>query len=266
MRAIIVLPTYNERENLERMLQALLALGAGLDIVVVDDDSPDGAGQVAEEWAGRCPEVHALIRRNERGLGTAYACGFRKALGLGADAIISMDCDFSHSPSDVPRLLECLAGCDIGLGSRYVPGGGTLGWPMRRKLLSRAANAFARGCLALPVRDCTSGFRAYRAGLMERLIRQPLQSRGYSIQVELLARGVRQFGAKVVEIPILFAERERGVSKIGWQEALAGCRAILRVRRQLAGVAPDRGGMAPAGGSARGRDEAEEPLCRRDSW
>ena len=245
MRTIVVLPTYNERENLEPMLQALLALGADLDIVVVDDNSPDGTGHLAEEWAGRCPEVHVLIRRDERGLGTAYVCGHRKALGLGAEAIITMDSDFSHNPVDVPRLLECLAGCDIALGSRYVAGGGTLGWPLRRKLLSRAANAFARSCLSLPVRDCTSGFRAYRASLVEQLIRQPLQSKGYSIQVELLARGIRQFGAKVVEIPILFRERERGVSKIGWREVLAGCRAILRVRRQLAGVKPERHSAQP---------------------
>ena len=252
MRSIVVLPTYNERENVGAMLDALVNLGEGLEIVVVDDNSPDGTAAIVEDRARRHSGIHTVVRRGERGLGTAYACGFRHAVDLDAEAIVTMDCDFSHDPEDVPRLLERLACCDIALGSRYVPGGGTRGWPVRRKLLSRAANAFARACLGLETRDCTSGFRAYRGSLLECLIRQPLHSRGYSIQVELLARGIRQFGAGIVEIPILFHERQLGSSKIGWREAAAGGRAILAVRRQLVRLQPTPSLPAGLGAPAAG--------------
>ena len=267
MRSIVVLPTYNERENIAAMLDALVSLGAALQIVVVDDNSPDGTAAIAEDRSRRHGRIHTVVRRDERGLGTAYACGFRHALDLGADAIVTMDCDFSHDPADVLRLLDRLARCDVAMGSRYVPGGGTRGWPIRRKLFSRAANAFARACLELEPQDCTSGFRAYRGPLLECLIGQSLQSRGYSIQVELLARAVRQFGAKAVEVPILFREREHGTSKIGWREAFAGCRAIMAVRRQLAHAAPQPvpavsvGAGAPGGEDTGGRPEA----CGRDA-
>jgi len=237
VRSVVVLPTYNECENLAPMLDALLALDSLSAVVVVDDSSPDGTGDIAEERARRCDRVHA-VHRTERGLGSAYVCGFRHALNLQAEAIVAMDCDFSHNPADVPRLLARLPECDIAVGSRYVAGGGTRGWPLRRKLLSRSANAFARRCVRLDIRDCTSGFRAYRASLIKQILQDDMHSRGYSIQVELLARGVRQYGARVVEIPILFDERKRGVSKIGSREVVLGLKALIRLRARLAMSGP----------------------------
>ncbi|HET6385271.1 MAG TPA: polyprenol monophosphomannose synthase [Armatimonadota bacterium] len=232
-RSFVILPTFNERENLPAMLEALLALEPRLDVLIIDDNSPDGTGAIADEWAGRCPQVSTIHRASKQGLGTAYIAGFREAICQGADAVVTMDCDFSHAPADLPRLLAGLADADIVIGSRYISGGGTEGWPILRRLQSRAANQFARRWLGLKPHDCTGGFRAYRASLIAELLKQPLRSTGYSIQVELLYRAVRCHRARVLEIPIVFSERRRGKSKNSLREITQGLRSLVGLRRAV---------------------------------
>ena len=231
--AVVVLPTYNERENLPEMLRTLRALSPGLDILVVDDDSPDGTGEIAQEWADRNPAVHVLHRKNQRGLGGAYRAGFEYALARGATSLVTMDCDFSHSPGDIPRLLGGLNRADLVIGSRYVRGGATRNWPWARKALSAAANLFARRALRLPIRDCTAGFRAYSGPLMRRLLSEPVISNGYTIQVELVSKAIHRHHARVVEVPIVFSERERGQSKVSRREVTRGLLAILGLRQTI---------------------------------
>ena len=234
MRVAVVLPTYNERENIERMLRALMDLDPAPAVVVVDDDSPDGTGTVALEWAQRCPDVRVICRKDERGLGSAYLVGFRCAIEHGFEAVATMDCDFSHSPVDLNRLIQALDQADLVIGSRYVPGGGTKGWPWYRRLLSMSANLFARRLMGLPPRDCTSGFRVYRAELVCGLLREPLRSEGYSMLVELLFLAVKRLNARTAEVPILFTERERGSAKMSLREAPRGVCALLALRVHMA--------------------------------
>lgn len=235
MDTVVVLPTYNEKDNLPGMLTALRTLCPGVDIVVVDDNSPDGTGHIAQEWANCNPAVHVVHRRDERGLGTAYRAGFAYALECGARAVITMDCDFSHAPHDIPRLLGALNRADLVIGSRYVGGGATRNWPWTRKVMSAAANLFARSCMKLPTHDCTSGFRAYRGSLLRQLLNEPAGSQGYTMLVELLSRSMHEFNARVIEVPIVFSERERGQSKISRKEITRGLSALLALRRNIFG-------------------------------
>jgi dolichol-phosphate mannosyltransferase len=210
--ATVCLPTYNERENLEAMVQALAPLG--LRVLVVDDNSPDGTGEIADRLAGELDFVSVLHRERKEGLGPAYLAGFRRALADGAEYVLEMDCDFSHDPKDVPRLLAaCEAGADLALGSRYVEGGGTANWGVGRRLVSFGGSFYARALLGVGIRDLTGGFKCYRRRVLETLDRDAIHSKGYAFQIETTYRTLRR-GFRVVEVPIRFADRTAGHSKM----------------------------------------------------
>jgi dolichol-phosphate mannosyltransferase len=224
----ILLPTYNEATNIERMIGALSGLPGGLRLLVVDDASPDGTGAIAEERARELGNLR-VIHRSERGLGTAYQKGFREALAGGAEAVLTMDCDFSHDPRHVPELLAALPQADLVIGSRYIPGGSVDGWAWHRRLLSRVANRFVHTLFHLPVEDCTSGFRLYRSEVLEAIPWDRVRSTGYSFLVESLLWAARQESVRIVEVPICFRDRGRGKSKLGWTEALNGAVNLTRL-------------------------------------
>jgi dolichol-phosphate mannosyltransferase len=213
VRALLCLPTYDERENLEPMLRALAGvLGPDDRVLVIDDDSPDGTGELADRLAAELPFVDVLHRARKDGLGRAYVAGFRVALERGAELVLEMDCDFSHDPQDVPRLIAAAADADLVLGSRYVPGGGVRDWGLVRRLISRAASLYTR-LLLMPVHDATGGFKCFRREVLEQLDLDAITSRGYMFQIETTFRA-RRAGFRVVEIPITFADREVGGSKM----------------------------------------------------
>ena len=214
MRALICLPTYDERENLERMLRALGALlGPDDGVLVIDDNSPDGTGELADRLAEELPFVEVLHRARKEGLGPAYLAGFRRALERGAELVVEMDCDFSHDPKDVPRLLEAAAEADLVLGSRYVPGGGVENWGFARRVISAGGSLYARMLLGVPVRDLTGGFKCFRRVVLEALDLDAVHSKGYAFQIELTYRALRR-GFRVREVPIRFVDREVGGSKM----------------------------------------------------
>ncbi len=210
---MVCLPTYDERENLEPMLRALAeVLGPDDRVLVIDDNSPDGTGELADRLAAELPFIDVLHRERKEGLGRAYIAGFRIALGRGAEFVLELDCDFSHDPKDVPRLIEAARSADLVLGSRYVPGGGVRDWGLIRRLISRAASVYTR-LLLMPVKDATGGFKCFRREVLERLDLDAITSRGYMFQIETTFRA-RRAGFRVVEIPIVFADREVGGSKM----------------------------------------------------
>ena len=212
-RTLVVLPTYNERETIETVLDGLLALGGDLRLMVVDDGSPDGTAEVVRAKATADPRVRLFERPAKGGLAGAYALGFDQAAEGSYDLVVEMDSDLSHRPEELPRLLEAAALQDVVIGSRYVPGGSVTNWSRMRVALSRWGNRYARFCLGFPIRDATSGFRAYRWAALREIIAQPITSDGYGFQVELVYRAWR-FGYSVGEVPITFAERRYGHSKI----------------------------------------------------
>jgi len=209
--ATVCLPTYNERENVERMVRALVA--QGVRVLVVDDSSPDGTGEIADRLAQELDGASVLHRARKEGLGPAYLDGFRRALADGADAILEMDCDFSHSPGDVPRLIAALEGADLVLGSRYVPGGRVENWGLVRRFVSRFGSLYAQALLGLGVRDLTGGFKCYRRAVVEALPLDEIHSKGYAFQIETTYRALR-LGFRVVEVPITFVDRVEGGSKM----------------------------------------------------
>jgi len=212
VRVTVCLPTYNERENLERMVQALRE--HDVRVLVVDDNSPDGTGEIADRLAAELDWVDVLHRERKEGLGPAYIAGFRRALADGADVVMEMDCDFSHDPADVPRLLAAVAdGADLALGSRYVPGGGTGNWRLARRVISRGGSLYAQIMLQTRVRDLTGGFKAFRRPVLETIDLDAIHSRGYAFQIENTYRTLRK-GFRVVEVPIRFVDREEGGSKM----------------------------------------------------
>jgi dolichol-phosphate mannosyltransferase len=214
VRRVICLPTYNERENLESMVRALGGLGLeGLEVLAIDDASPDGTGEIADRLAGELPWVHVLHRERKEGLGPAYLAGFARALELGADFVFEMDCDFSHDPADVLRLATAAEEADLVLGSRYVSGGGTRNWGLVRRFISRGGSLYAQVLLQLGIRDLTSGFKCYRRAVLETIDLSAIDSRGYAFQIETTYRAIRA-GFRVIEIPITFADREVGGSKM----------------------------------------------------
>lgn len=231
-RLWVVLPTYNEADNLPRMLEALGALDLDLRIVIVDDASPDGTGQIATRLADENSRFHVILR-SERGLGTAYLAGFQYALACGAEAVVTMDCDFSHDPSAIPALVAAFASAQVVIGSRYVPGGRTENWGLHRKVLSAAANRFARTLFRMPIRDCTSGFRLYGRDVLERVIANRPHSSGYAFLVELLHLTTQQPGVQVEEVPIRFVDRKRGTGKMGAREVFDGIRNLLKLRAEM---------------------------------
>jgi dolichol-phosphate mannosyltransferase len=210
----ICLPTYNERENLEPMVDRLGEVlgGDGL-VLVIDDSSPDGTGEIADRLAAARSWVQVLHRPRKEGLGPAYLDGFRRALELGADLIFEMDCDFSHDPADVPRLVAAAEDADMVLGSRYVRGGGTRNWGLLRRLVSRGGSLYAQLLLGVPIRDLTGGFKCYRRAVLETIDLDAIHSKGYAFQIETTYRALRA-GFRVVEVPIVFVDREAGGSKM----------------------------------------------------
>jgi dolichol-phosphate mannosyltransferase len=214
LRATICLPTYNERENLEPMLRALAeVLRDGDRVLVVDDGSPDGTGEIADRIAARREEVAVLHRPHKEGLGPAYIAGFREALAQGAALVVEMDADFSHEPAYLPRLLEAAERADVVIGSRYVDGGDVGDWGVLRRTISRGGSAYARLVLGVDVSDLTAGFKCIRREVLEAIDLDTVQSRGYAFQVELTYRAIRR-GFTVVEVPIVFRDRRVGSSKM----------------------------------------------------
>jgi dolichol-phosphate mannosyltransferase len=210
----VCLPTYNERENLEAMVNALEKVLSGNDIVlVIDDNSPDGTGAIADGLAAERRGVQVLHRPRKEGLGPAYLDGFRRALELGADLIFEMDCDFSHDPADVPRLAAAAKEADLVIGSRYAEGGGTRNWGALRRLISRGGSLYAQLLLGVGVRDLTGGFKCYRRMVLEAIDLDAIHSKGYAFQIETTYRALRR-GFRVVEIPIVFVDRQVGGSKM----------------------------------------------------
>jgi dolichol-phosphate mannosyltransferase len=214
VRATICLPTYDERENLEPMVRALAeVLPPGGRVLVIDDASPDGTGEIADRLAAELPWLDVLHRGRKDGLGRAYVAGFRQALAEGAELVLEMDCDFSHDPQDVPRLIAAVeAGADLALGSRYVPGGGVRNWQLLRRAISRAASLYTR-VLLMPVRDSTGGFKCFRREVLEQIDLDTVHGAGYVFQIELTYRA-RRAGFAVVEVPITFSDRTEGRSKM----------------------------------------------------
>jgi dolichol-phosphate mannosyltransferase len=214
MRTIVVLPTYNERENVAGLLRAVRSSVPDADVLVVDDNSPDGTAALVEETAAEEGQIKLLRRAGKQGLGSAYRQGFAVALDEGYDVIVSMDADFSHDPAVLPELLRVIeAGADTVIGSRYVPGGATVDWPLHRRLLSRWGNRYTSFVLGLQVRDCTSGYRAYRTEALRAIDPGSTSAEGYAFLTELVRRLVRR-GARVMETPIVFTDRRYGESKM----------------------------------------------------
>jgi dolichol-phosphate mannosyltransferase len=213
-QVLVVVPTYDERENLPLTLGRVRTAVPSVHVLVVDDASPDGTGEVADEWASRDDQVHVLHRPGKAGLGAAYIDGFRWGLAQGYDVLVEMDADGSHQPEQLPSLLERIAGgADLVLGSRWVPGGSAVNWPRHRELLSRGGNLYTRLALGVPLRDATGGYRAFRAGALEKIGLDHVESQGYCFQVDLAWRAL-QTGLRVEEVPITFVERELGASKM----------------------------------------------------
>ena len=211
VKAVVCLPTYNERENLERILLALR--DKGVSVLVIDDNSPDGTGELADRLAAELDHVQVLHRERKEGLGPAYLAGFRRALADGAELVLEMDADFSHDPADVPRLIRGTSDAEVVLGSRYVVGGSIANWGRVRRFVSAGGSLYARRVLGVPVRDLTGGFKCYRREVLEALDLDAITSRGYAFQIETTYRALRA-GFRVLEVPITFADREHGGSKM----------------------------------------------------
>ena len=232
MRATVCLPTYNERENLEPMVRALGE--RDVSVLVIDDNSPDGTGELADRLAGEHDYVSVLHRPRKEGLGPAYLAGFQRALADGAELILEMDCDFSHNPGDVPRLIEAAAGADLVLGSRYVSGGSVENWGLVRRFVSAGGSLYARLLLGVGVHDLTGGFKCYRRAVLETIDLQAIDSKGYAFQIETTYRALRK-SFSVAEVPIRFVDRQEGHSKMSraivleaiWKVPALRLRALL---------------------------------------
>lgn len=243
--AWLILPTYNEAENIEAFVAAVLAkLPGSARVLVVDDGSPDGTGAIAERLAATEERLEVLHRPRKEGLGPAYIAGFRRALAAGAELVLEMDSDFSHDPAYLPRLLDAAGGADLVLGSRYVDGGGVSDWGPLRRAISRGGSAYARAVLGLDVRDLTGGFKCFRRQVLEAIDLDSVQAHGYGFQVEMTYRAI-QLGFRVVEVPIVFRDRRAGSSKMdGAIVAEAVWRVpLLRFSRRRAGKAKIESGQ-----------------------
>ncbi len=247
MKTVVVIPTYNEKENVKLMSDAVLAQPGELEALFVDDNSPDGTGDVVDEIAKGCGRVHCLHRERKEGLGRAYVAGFAKALEMGADRVVQMDCDFSHDPADIARLVA--EDADLVIGSRYVKGGSTPGWPFKRRLISRAGGVFIRVVTGMRIKDPTGGFKCWKAEALRRIHFESAMSAGYSFQLEMNHRAWKA-GLSIREIPISFTDRTRGQSKITAGIAVESIKVALGLRfgrRARQGAA-----QVPGDGSAKG--------------
>lgn len=227
MKVVVVIPTYNERENAALMADAVLKSAPNVELLFVDDNSPDGTGAVIDGLAASEKRIHCLHRKAKEGLGRAYVAGFAKALEMGADRIVQMDCDFSHDPGDLPRMIATDA--DLVIGSRYVKGGSTPGWPFKRRLISRLGGMFIRIVTGMPLRDPTGGFKAWKASALQKIDFTTVESAGYSFQLEMNHRTWKA-GLVIREIPISFTDRTRGTSKITPGIAVESIKIALRLR------------------------------------
>lgn len=245
-RVLVIIPTYNEADNLRLIVGRVRAATPAVDVLVADDNSPDGTGRIADELAAADPAVHVLHRPGKQGLGAAYLAGFAWGSDQGYDAVVEMDADGSHAPEELPRLLDALGDADVVLGSRYVTGGKTVGWPWHRHLVSRSGNVYVRLALGMPLRDATGGYRAYRTTVLDKIDLGSIESQGYCFQVDLAWRAHRN-GFRVQEVPITFTERQRGHSKMSssivqealWRVTVWGAAARWEaLRRAAAGGGP----------------------------
>lgn len=245
-RLAIVIPTYNERENIGSLVDSILGLGLDICVIIVDDNSPDGTGSLVDELASKHAGVHVIHRPSKLGLGTAHIAGMKAALNINATHVVTMDADFSHHPRYLPDVVDSLREFDVVIGSRYVPGGGTLHCSAARRALSRGANLFARTVLSLQAGDATAGFRGYRQAVLRSIRLDEIVSDGYSFLIEMLYRCQRQ-GWRVGEVPILFENRQRGASKISKSEIFKAWQTVARLGWERL---DDRGG---GGGAAAAR-------------
>jgi dolichol-phosphate mannosyltransferase len=232
---LVIVPTYNERDNLPEIIKAVHRELPEADLLVVDDGSPDGTGQIADAIAARDPQVSVLHRQGKLGLGTAYIAGFKHALARNYEFIFEMDCDFSHDPRYLPVLLqEARAGADVVLGSRYVDGGGTVNWGPLRKLISRGGSLYARAILGVGVHDLTGGFKCFRRKVLETLDLDGVSAQGYGFQIEMTYRAVKH-GFRVVEVPIVFVDRRVGQSKMSKKIFVEALTLVWKLRLGDAG-------------------------------
>jgi dolichol-phosphate mannosyltransferase len=266
LRPLVCVPTYDEAASLPSLLVRLAEHAPEVDVLVIDDGSPDGTGAIADGFAARDPRIHVLHRTGKGGLGAAYLAGFAWGLERGYDALVEMDADGSHRPEDLPALIRALHGSDVVLGTRWMPGGSTVNWPLPRRLLSRGGNVYARCMLRVPVRDITGGFRAYRAAALAAIDLAAVRSEGYCFQVELALRAA-DAGLRLREVPITFVEREQGISKMSSAIVLEAMRRVTvwgveRGARRLLARRPGRrtgpsGDGTPAGTTLERREGGE---------
>jgi dolichol-phosphate mannosyltransferase len=229
MMTLIIIPTYNESENLPDLLESIFSYVPQTDILIVDDNSPDGTGDLADKIALKDKRVHVLHRTGKLGLGTAYVAGFKYAIAQNYDAAFEMDADFSHDPKYLPAFLAAIENADLVIGSRYIPGGSTPNWSFSRRMISSCGNVFARFLLGMPTHDCTAGYRCYRREVLENINLDTIESQGYGFQVELAYRVTKQ-GFRVVETPIVFMDRRIGKSKMSRKIVLEAFVYVLRTR------------------------------------
>lgn len=227
MKTLVVIPTYDEKDNVAAMAEALFAVDSSLEILFVDDNSPDGTGDVIEGLIKNDSRIHCLHREKKEGLAKAYLAGFKCAIELGADKIVQMDCDFSHDPKDVPRLVA--EDSDLVIGSRYVKGGATPGWPFKRRFISRMGGIFIRTVTGMPLKDPTGGFKCWKVSALKAMQYDTIESAGYSFQLEMNHRAWKT-GLKISEIPIIFTDRVKGYSKISAGIAVESIKISLRLR------------------------------------
>jgi dolichol-phosphate mannosyltransferase len=229
MKTLVIIPTYNEAENLPPLLKEIFANAPETEVLIVDDNSPDGTGELAEEIHKENPKVHVLHRSGKLGLGTAYIAGFKYAIEHNYDAAFEMDADFSHNPRYLPDFLKAIEHADLVIGSRYIRGGSTPNWSLLRRFISGGGNIYARFMLGMPIHDCTAGFRCYRTTVLRSIDLDVIQSQGYAFQIEMAYRVIQQ-GFRVVEIPISFLDRRVGKSKMSRKIFIEGFLWVLRAR------------------------------------
>ncbi len=233
MKCVVVIGTYNEVENIPNLLKDIIALGTEYEAVVIDDNSPDGTGRVVSEIASTEPRVHHVGRPHRMGYGSAYIDGFRTALSLGAEYVVQMDADYSHNPTDIPRLVEAAQKADVAIGSRYMKGGSIVGWPLKRRIISLTANMVARTLLLLPIRDCTGGFKCFKRATLESLNFADVRSKGFASLYEI-NYFCNRAGKVFREVPIKFVDRQAGQSKLTTRMIIEALKVMisLRFRRQ----------------------------------
>jgi dolichol-phosphate mannosyltransferase len=229
VRAIIAIPTYNERENIASLIQEIQRTAPSVDILIIDDNSPDGTGKIADDLAAAHGAIHVMHRAGKLGLGTAYIAGFHYAIDQGYDFVFEMDADFSHNPSYLPQFLALAENADLVIGSRYVKGGGTPNWAPLRKFISGGGNRFARAVLGIPIHDCTAGYRCYRTAALRALNLDAIRAQGYAFQVEM-AYNFWKSGFRIRELPIIFEDRRVGKSKMSRKIFVEGFLWVMRAR------------------------------------